>query len=184
MPMKRKQALKDSLLRNEPHTFGKLSKFVTENVPERFFSKDKDDAKPDYHIGLVGSKDAFKEFAKEYGSECAIEANLDGETIGQKYLVRNPTTIKEVERVNRDDLKQTLRKIYEARSGLIHRGVRLPRGIVFGLFRGVPTEAVVEVPENREGKSPMEIPPLLTFERLVSYSMVEFLRKQGSKMGQ
>jgi hypothetical protein len=25
------------------------------------------------------------------------------------------------------------------------------------------------------------VPPLLTFERLVSYSMIEFLRKQGGK---
>jgi hypothetical protein len=184
LPVEWKRKLIDLLLRNEPHTFGRLSKFITENVPGDFFSDEKDDAKPDYHMGLVGSRDSLKEIAQQYGIDCVVEADLDEKTVGRKYVVRSPAIITEMERVNRDDLKQALRNIYDARSRLIHKGTRLPRSIAFGLFRGLPTEAVVEILERKESKSPMKIPPLLTFERLVSSSMVEFLRRQGSKTGQ
>jgi hypothetical protein len=178
LPVEWKQKLKDLLLKNEHHTFGRLLKFITENVPAHFFSDEKDDAKPDYYVALVGSRDSLKEFAQEYGIEYVVEADPDDKMVGRKYVVRSPQTITEMERVNRDHLEQALQNIYSARSRLIHEGTRLPKSIVFGLFRGLPTEAVVEIQEREESKSHMKIPPLLTFERLVSYSMVEFLSKQ------
>jgi len=178
LPVEWKQELKILLLRNEHHTFGRLSKFITENVSADFFSDEKDDAKPDYYAGLVGSVNSIKNFAQEYGIDFMVEADSDDKMIGRKYVVRSPQTITEMEKVNKDNLKQALRNIYDARSSLIHEGTRLPRSIVFGLFRGLPTEAEVEILERIESKSPMKIPPLLTFERLVSYSMVGFLSKQ------
>jgi hypothetical protein len=178
LPVEWKQKLKDLLLKNEHHTFGRLLKFITENVPAHFFSDEKDDAKPDYYVALVGSRDSLKEFEQEYGIEYVVEADPDDKMVGRKYVVRSPQTITEMERVNRDHLEQALQNIYSARSRLIHEGTRLPKSIVFGLFRGLPTEAVVEIQEREESKSHMKIPPLLTFERLVSYSMVEFLSKQ------
>jgi hypothetical protein len=178
LPVKCKQKLKDLLLKNEPHTFGRLLKFITENVPAHFFSDEKDDAKPDYHVALVGSRDSLKEFAQEYGIDYMVEADLNDRMIAQKYVVRSPQTITEIERVKRARLKQALQDIYNARSRLIHEGRRLPKSIVFGLFRGLPTEALAEMQEREESKSHMKIPPLLTFERLVSCSMLEFLSKQ------
>ena len=178
LPVEWKQKLKDLLLKNEHHTFGRILKFITENVPAHFFSDEKDDAKPDYYVALVGSMDSLKEFAQEYGIDYMAQADPDDKMVGRKYVVRSPQTITEIERVNRDHLEQTLQNIYGARSRLIHGGTRLPKSIVFGLFRGLPTETVVEIQEREESKSHMKIPPLLTFERLVSYSMVEFLSKQ------
>jgi len=179
LPVEWKQKLKDLLLKNEPHTFGRLLKFVTKNVPAHFFSDEKDDAKPDYHVAVVGSGESLKEFAQKYGIDYVVEADLNGRMVARKYVVRSPQTITEMERVNTDDLEQALRNTYDARSRLIHEGTRLPKSIVFGLSRGLPMEALAEMQEREESKrSHMKIPPLLTFERLVSYSMVEFLSKQ------
>jgi hypothetical protein len=182
LPSELKQDLRNLLLRDERYTFRKLLKFVTENVPKHF-SDNKNDAKPDYYVGLVGSRSSLREFAQEHGIDYVVEADLDDKTGGQKYLVRSPTTITEMERVDRNHLEQALRSIYNARSGLIHEGTRLPRSIVFGLHRGLPTEAVVEMQEREGSKSHMKIPPLLTLERLVSVSMMEFLRKQAGAHG-
>jgi hypothetical protein len=179
LPVEWKQKLKDLLLKNEPHTFGRLLKFVTKNVPAHFFLDEKDDAKPDYHVAVVGSGESLKEFAQEYGIDYVVEADLNGRMPTRKHVVRSPQTITEMERVNRDYLEQALRNTYDARSRLIHEGTRLPKSIAFGLSRGLPMEALAEMQEREESKrSHMKIPPLLTFERLVSYSMVEFLSKQ------
>lgn len=81
---------------------------------------------------------------------------------------------KDLEKIEKGKLKQVLKDIYNARSQLIHEGIRLPQIISFGLSL-IPVEALAKITET----SPfLEIPPLLTFERLVSYSMVEFMRKQ------
>jgi len=177
--VEQKQALKDLLLRKKDgFVFQKLRKFVTENVPERFFSDKFDDSKPDYLVGAVGDKRTMEEFAKEYGCEYSIETDL-GETHGHKYIIRNPMIITEMEKIEKDCLKQRLRDIYEARSQLIHAGVRLPRSIVFGLFRGLPAE--VEMVNSTKQKHVLKIPPLITLERLVSYSMAEFLCRQYTK---
>lgn len=145
LPPKKKEELKKVLLTNEKFTFRKLSKFVNENVPERFWSEKEDDAKPDYLTKII-------------------------ESSGQERISRSDTTIQEREKIEKESLAQVLRDIYTARSKLIHEGIRLPASIVVGHFQWLPIEA--------EGT---QIPPLLTFERLVSYSMVEFLRKQHGK---
>jgi len=59
-------------------------------------------------------------------------------------------------------------------------GIRLPESIVTGHFPRVKAEVMAELTERItkcKGEISLEIPPLLTFERLVSYSLVEFLRK-------
>ncbi len=88
---------------------------------------------------------------------------------GQENFLHSDTTIRDWEKIEKESLTRVLRDIYTARSKLIHEGIRLPSSIVVGHFHSVPIEAIEEGPR---------IPPLLTFERLVSYSMVEFLRKQ------
>jgi len=79
-----------------------------------------------------------------------------------------------LEKIEKVKLKQVLNDIYTARSQLIHEGIRLPQSISFGLSL-ISVEALTEVTRTSHF---LEIPTLLTFERLVSYSMVEFLRKQ------
>lgn len=87
------------------------------------------------------------------------------------------------ERIERKELKPVLRNIYDARSRLIHEGIRLPSYISIGHFRKISAEAVTEllaVIINDKGETSRKVPPLLTFERLVSYCLVEFLRKYGN----
>lgn len=141
---KQRVELKKLLLKNEQFTFRKLSNFVNENVPERFWSETEDDAKPDYLVSIIG-------------------------TDGREDLSHSCISIKDQEKIEKESLRKVLRSIYDARSMLIHEGIRLPASIVVGHFQWLPDEAIEESPQ---------IPPLLTFERLVSYSMVEFLRKQ------
>jgi hypothetical protein len=148
--------LKELLLRNERFSFQKLFEFVNENMPQRFWSEMEDDAKPDYLISII-------------------------ESPGQERISHSEITKRDWEMIEKGRLKQVLRDIYNARSDLVHEGKRLPKSIVLGHFPGVPVEALGEIKETlHEGqtKRPLPIPPLLTFERLVSYSMVEFLRKQ------
>ena len=142
--------LKEVLLRNEKFIFSKLSKFVNENVPERFWSEKEDDAKPDYLTKII-------------------------ESSGQERISRSDTTIQEREKIEKESLAQVLRDIYTARSKLIHEGIRLPSSIVVGHFQWLPIDAIETLEEG------LQIPPLLTLERLVSYSMVEFLRKQHGR---
>jgi len=149
-------SLKEVLLRNENFTFQKLLKFVTENLPEHFWSERQDDAKPEYLTSVIGP-------------------GPDGK--GEERISRADITIQDFEKIEKEDLKKALRAIYDARSGLVHEGIRLPESIVIGHFRRVPVGVLGEMmPFGNQAKQ--KLPPLLTFERLVSYSMVEFLRKQ------
>jgi len=92
----------------------------------------------------------------------------------------SPVSLKDWEKIEEKDLESVLKKVYEARSQLIHNGIRLPESIVIGHFRRVKAELMAELTERvikYKGEFSLPIPPLLTFERLVSYSLVEFLRK-------
>jgi len=150
LPPKKKEELKKVLLTNEKFTFRKLSKFVNENVPERFWSEKEDDAKPDYLTKII-------------------------ESSGQERISRSDITIQEWEKIEKRKSSKVLRDIYTARSKLIHEGIRLPSSIVVGHFQWLPIDAIETLEEG------LQIPPLLTLERLVSYSMVEFLRKQHGR---
>lgn len=140
--------LKEMLLRNEKFVFQKLTRFVSENVPERFWSETEDDTKPDNPPG------------------------------------RSDQSISNLEKIDRENLEQVLKDVYNARSRLIHEGKPLPKTIVIGLFPLLQIQVVSEIDKEirkatRPGQQPMlPIPPLLTFERLVSYSMGDFLAKQ------
>jgi hypothetical protein len=151
-------SLKRILLKGENFTFQKLLKFVTENLPERFWSETQDDAKPEYLTSAIGP-------------------GPDGK--GEESISRADITIQDFEKIEKEDLKRSLRDVYDARSGLVHEGVRFPESIVIGHFRRLPVGVLSEIsPFGNQGKRKPKIPPLLTFERLISYSMVEFLRKQ------
>lgn len=148
------------LLKNENYTFRKLSRFVQENLPDRFWYETQDDAKPNYVFGVVG-------------------AGPDGK--GQLKFSVSDKTLQTWEKIERNNLERSLRSIYVARSKLIHEGIRLPSSIVLGHYRMIPVEATLELLENSgtQGGSLPKIPPLLTFERLVSYSLVNYLRMAG-----
>jgi hypothetical protein len=119
-------SLKEVMLKGENFTFQKLLKFVTENLPERFWSETQDDAKPEYLTSVIGP-------------------GPDGK--GEKRISRSDITIQDFEKVEKEDLKKALRAIYDARSGLVHEGIRLPESIVIGHFRRVPIGVLGE----REG---------------------------------
>jgi len=162
-PERRVQVIK-MLLTKAYLTFRKLSKFVNENVPERFWFETEDDAKPDYLTRI-------------------IEPGPDG--LGHECISHSDITIQEWEKLKKESLTRVLRDIYTARSKLIHEGIRLPASIVGGHFSRIPIEAIDEITQlSHEGQTEYSppIPPLLTFERLVSYSMVEFLRKQQGEV--
>jgi len=144
--------LVEVLLHEERFVFRKMLKFVTDNVPEIFFDETEDDAKPDYLTSIL---------------------KIGPDDLGKEEISHSDITIRQWERIEKADLKRTLRNIYDARSGLVHEGIRLPESIVMGHFRSVPPRAVAEMTQL-----PLPLPPLMTFERLVSYSMVEFLRKR------
>jgi len=157
-------SLKEVLLRNENFTFQKLLKFVTENLPEQFWSETQDNAKPEYLTSIIGP-------------------GPDGK--GEERISRADITIQDFEKIEKQHLKKALRAIYGARSSLVHEGVRFPESIVMGYFRYVPAGVIGEMTSGSfQAKWKPKIPPLLTFERLVSYSMVEFLRKRGGKSKQ
>lgn len=151
-------SLKGILLKGENFTFQKLLKFVSENLPEHFWSETQDDAKPEYLTSVIG-----------FGP--------DGK--GEERISRADFTIQDFEKIGKEHLKRSLRYVYDARSELVHEGIRFPESIVIGHFRRLPVGVLSEMsPFGNQGKGKPKIPPLLTFERLISYSMVEFLRRQ------
>ena len=122
---------------------------------DTFTEETEDDAKPDYYTTIIkGGDNGF----------------------GKEDVLRSETTIQKWEKIEKNSLEKVLRSIYKERSKLVHEGIRLPQSIVLGLFRMIPTEVTAEVVNT--GWLP-EIPPLLTFERLVSYTMTGFLYKQN-----
>lgn len=149
-----KNLLKEVLLKGEKYTFQKLLQFVSENLPKQFWSETKDDAKPDnFHIMIKG---------------------------GIESLKHADTAISQFDKIEKNDLNKTLREIYKTRSKLIHEGMRFPEYIVMGLFLKMSPLVLGEIlPLCNQGGLKLEIPPLITFERLVSYSMVEYLRKKN-----
>ena len=158
-PSGQKEQMRKLILKREKFIFRKLVRFVEKNAPERFFNENVDDAKPDYFNVMIGR-------------------GPNG--LGRKYLSHSPISLKDREKIKKRDLESVLRKVYKARSQLIHNGIRLPESIVIGHFPRVKAEVMAELTERitkYKGEISLEIPPLLTFERLVSYSLVEFLRK-------
>ena len=59
-------------------------------------------------------------------------------------------SIHDFEKINRNNLKKTLDRVYDARSKLVHEGVRLPSSIVIGHFTKVPGEALDEMWELKQ----------------------------------
>jgi hypothetical protein len=137
------------LLRNEHFISSKIKKFIKEYAPEQFWSEKIDDAKPDYLTEIF----------------CPGEIKLEHSSL----------EIPDWDKIKREDLDKQLGNIYSARSQLIHEGIRLPTSIVCGHFRGIPIEAINHLFNSPSSGS--SIPSLLTFEKLVSYSLVEFVRK-------
>ncbi len=156
-------AVKEVLLKNENFTFQKLLKFVTENLPEQFWSETQDDAKPERLTSIIG-------------------VGPDGK--GEERISRSDITIRDFEKIEKEHLKKALRAVYDARSSLVHEGVRFPVTILLGHFQQLPAGVLSEMIFSSQAKWKPKIMPLLTFERLVSYSMVEFLRKQGKQTKQ
>lgn len=154
-----KEKLQKLLLTNERFTRRKIVHFVEKYAPGRFYNETEDDAKP-HHLTVM------------------YERGSNG--LGRGYIDNSFTSLQKWEKIGRKDLESVLKKVYEARSQLIHNGIRLPESIVIGHFRRVKAELMAELTERvikHKGEFSLQIPSLLTFERLVSYSLVEFLRK-------
>ena len=92
-------------------------------------------------------------------------------------------TIQDYEKIEKAKIKRTLDEIYKARSKLVHEGKRLPASIMIGHFRRLPFDAFGELigqtPDAKDVSSTIKLPPFITLERLASYTLVEFLRKQA-----
>lgn len=91
--------------------------------------------------------------------------------IGEPFSQSNKK-IMEWETFKKEELKSVLKKIYNARSELVHNGQHFPASIVIGHYKLIPVDAL----ENLMKKKNLSIPPLITFERLISYSLINFLR--------
>lgn len=151
----------DMLLTKAFFSRRKFRTFVSDNLPEKFWVESEDDAKPEYLYSVIGSGPNGR---------------------GREEIRRSDKTIQEWEKINRDELSIVLDRIYGARSKLVHEGIRFPGSIVTGHFRNVPWDAFTEVMGSRlddphNEQQFLDVPPLLTFERLVSYALVEFLSK-------
>ena len=171
--------LVELLLSNERFTFRKLEKFVEDNLPDSFWSEVFDDAKPHRIVPIIGPRD--DEFEKE-------------------HLLRLAGKLEEYEKIDKANLGKTLRNVYNARSSLVHEGKRFPASIVVGHFAGIPAEALDEImtaaknvvtppakpidhlvlPSGDKWVLPptrLDVPPLQTFERLVSRTLTNYLLK-------
>ncbi len=139
----------------------KFRKIVYEYLPESYWNEMTDDAKPDY-------------------LNTFIIAGKDGR--GEMQTQPSDKSIHDFEKINRNNLKKTLDRVYDARSKLVHEGVRLPSSIVIGHFTKVPGEALDEMWELKQATEKssqvLPIPPLITFERLTSYTLIGFLNRQ------
>lgn len=152
----------EMLLSNAYRVQYKFRKFIAENLPDNFWIETKDNAKPHYVYSV-------------------IVGGPDGK--GRKDFRESDKAIQQWERIEKNDLKQTLDRIYSARSKFVHEGTRYPASIVVGHFQQLPIEAVTEMlaakADNSESQEKfLNVPPLLTFERIVSYALIEFLKKQ------
>ena len=161
-PEKRTEVVK-MLLTPAYFTMRKVRNFVHDNVPEAYWSEREDNAKS-AHVRSV------------------TYPSLNGRS--EEKLDRSDLSIHEWERIDRDRLKETLGAIYKARSEFVHEGRAFPPRIAVGLGPWIAAKAAhdssVAHRLSLQGRaSRPSIPPLLTFERLVSYCMVEFLSKQG-----
>lgn len=156
LPTNEISRLSDLLLANEHYTFQKLLTFVEKFIPDGFWDQSEDDAKPDYLYGLIGGDESGK---------------------GKLTISPSDKTLQPYELFPKDKLKSVLRSVYDARSRLVHSGVRLPPSIVLGHYRLIPAGAFEEVMESRrqDGEPSLQIPPLQTFERLVSETLVNYL---------
>jgi hypothetical protein len=159
-----RKAVVDMLLKKAYFVQRKFRKFVLENTPQRFWDEEQDDAKPDYLCGI-------------------ISAGPDGK--GRETIIRSDKTIQTWEKIEKNKFKKKLDNIYGVRSKFVHEGSRFPESIVMGHFRNLPVAALDEMCLKLKFDKPriqevfFDVPPLLTFERLVSYNLIEFLSKQG-----
>ena len=154
-PEKKFQTI-NMLLSNAYLVQRKFREFIYNYLPEAFWTDTEDNAKPEYISTL-------------------IVAGSDGK--GKEEFIHSDKTIQEYEKINRNKIKKTLDEIYKARSKLVHEGINLPSNIVLGHYRYLPFDAFSESMTTTSEHKPVGIPPLITLERLVSYTLVEFLNR-------
>jgi len=160
LPSGKQADLPKLLLANERFVFVKLARFVQDYLPDAFWDETEDDAKPHYLTSM-------------------IVPGPDGR--GQGVVRRSDCLLKEWERFDKKRLRKVLREAYAARSKLIHSGIRFPKTIAVGHFTRIPAEAFSTMMQQAvTGSTLLDLPPLLTFERLVSYTLVNYLRNSQS----
>ena len=146
----------EMLLRADKFVKRKVVKFVEEHVPDSFWDESQDDSKPYYVTGMVGPGAAGAGQLSFKESECAL---------------------KNYERFSKAQLRKVLGRVYSARSKLLHSGINFPSTIVVGLFTRIPAQALTTTMAHAmAGRTSLDVPPLLTFERLVSRTLVNYLQ--------
>ena len=160
--VEKKKQVADMLVDKAYFIGRKFREFVFKNLPDTFWSDTEDDAKPDYLSSM-------------------IIAGPNG--MGKEEKYRSGKTIMEFEKIDKASLKKTLDIIYSTRSKFVHEGVRFPPSIVAGHFSRIPEAAFEELVGKAFTVSAsdelfLDVPPLLTFERMVSYSLIGFLHNQ------
>ena len=167
---KRRNRLIVMLLRADSTSFYKLNKFVKSYLPSSFWSARVDNAKP-----------VFADRSQSY-SRLAFGARL--------RVPDDPLELASYERFRPVQLETKLLGAYSARSKFVHTGRRLPETITLGLSPDISDLAAAQYEALRiDGKDSgiPDLPTLLTLERLVSCTLVNFLERghprQNSERG-
>jgi hypothetical protein len=161
--LEKQRQLSEILFKNQHFTFRKFAKFIEEFLPNIYWEETEDDAKPEYFYGLV-------------------EGGPDGRGVMTTKLSKN--TLQPYEYIEKEKLPATLRNIYNARSKMVHSGTPFPKSIVVGHFRAISVENFAEIIDNTLEKGefePLAVPPLLSFEKLTSYTLTNYLLSMAKK---
>ena len=95
----------------------------SENLPEKFWSEKDDDSKPDYLKSII--------YPGKNGK-------------GEEKISHSDLSILDFEKFEKKQLKKALQKVYQARSRLVHEGIRFPGNIILGHFSRIPIGVVTD----------------------------------------
>jgi hypothetical protein len=160
LPEAKINRVRKKLLSNEHFTFKKVFQFVNKYCPDKFYSEEIDDAKPDRLYSVITEKG--------------------------KSIKKESKKIEDLEKFDKSELKKILRNAYNARSRFVHSGDRIKAMIIVGHYNHYPVATLSEIQQayselvGDDINYDSYIPPLLTLERLVSYSIVNFISSEGN----
>jgi len=152
-----KASVVQMLTKSAYRTLRKFRSFIQINLPEKFWTETSDDGKP-----------VWWSFVYDVNGRAVVE---------------NDRGIQPWEKWEPKDLKRILDAVYASRSKFVHEGAPFSAEIVLGLSPEIPFDAAVSMMNkmmNGSTNNPLTIPSLITFERMVNYSLMGFLRTRSS----